>query len=85
MQVFQIAANQGREGMQRKRNSSQETIVQPWGRGLVPPKKIHITISLSYSAELTPTKWKMFQREGHSLLTLTTSIQVKGVQALHTP
>ena len=47
MEAFQIVANQGREGMQRQGRSSQETIVQPWGRVLVPPQGIHIAISLS--------------------------------------
>ena len=44
---IQAFANQGREGMQRQGRGSQETIVQPWGRVLVPPQGIHITISLS--------------------------------------
>ena len=34
--------------------SSQEIIVQPWGRVLVPPQEIHITISLGSSVELKP-------------------------------
>ena len=32
-------ANQGREGTQRRRRSSQQTIVQPWGRVLIPLKR----------------------------------------------
>ena len=40
MQI-QTAANQGREGMQKQRRSSQEKIVQPWGRVLVPPQGIY--------------------------------------------
>ena len=44
---IQTVANQGREGMQRQGKSSQETIVQPWGRVLVLPHGIHITVSLS--------------------------------------
>ena len=35
--------------MQKQRRSNQETIVQPWGRILVPPEGIHITIPLSSS------------------------------------
>ena len=50
----QTIANQGREGMQRPGRSSQETIVQLWGRVLVPPQGIFITISLNSSAELNP-------------------------------
>ena len=52
--AFQTVANQGREGMQRQGRSSQDTTVQPRGRALVPPQGIHITISLSSSAELKP-------------------------------
>ena len=33
--------------MQKQRRSSQETIVQPWGRVLVPTQGIYITIPLS--------------------------------------
>ena len=40
--------------MQKQRRGSQEIIVQPWGRMLVPPQGIYITISLSSSAELRP-------------------------------
>ena len=47
---IQIVANQGREGMQKQRRSSQETTVQPWGRVLVPLQGIYITIPLSSSA-----------------------------------
>ena len=87
----QTVANQGREGTQRQRRSSQETVMQetplavqwlgfltsnaggmgsipdrgtktphatetaqPWDRVLVPPQRIHVTISLSSSAELKP-------------------------------
>ena len=35
--LVQIVASQGREEMQRQMRSSQERIVQPWGRVLVPP------------------------------------------------
>ena len=78
----QTVANQGREGMQKQGRNSQETIVQPWGRVLVPPQGTHITISLSSSAELKPhqmedvnclMKHSSFQREGHSLITLRTT------------
>ena len=52
-------ANQGREGMWRQGRNSQETIVQPWGRVLVPPQGRYITISLSCFAETeTPTWWE---------------------------
>ena len=36
--------------MQRQGKSSQETIVQSWGRVLVPPQGICIAVSLSFSA-----------------------------------
>ena len=36
LEAFQTIANQGRGGMQRQGRSSQETIVQPWGKVLVP-------------------------------------------------
>ena len=51
---IQTIANQGREGMQKQRRSSQETIAQLWVRVLVPPQGIYITIFLSSLAELTP-------------------------------
>ena len=54
MEIFQTVANQGREGMQRQGRGSQETIVQPWGRVLVPLQGAHIRISLSSSAETNP-------------------------------
>ena len=55
----QTVADQGREGMQRQGRNSQETIPQPWGRVPVPPQGIHITISLSSSADTeTPTTWE---------------------------
>ena len=37
-------------GMKKQRRSSQEAIVQAWGRVLVPPQGIYITIPLSSSA-----------------------------------
>ena len=40
--------------MKRQGRNSQETIVQPWGRVLVPPEGIHRTVFLSSSAELNP-------------------------------
>ena len=52
----QRVARQGREGMQRPGRRSQETRVQPWGRVLVPLQGICITISLSPSAELKPSR-----------------------------
>ena len=39
---LQAVADQGRKGMQRKVRNSQETIVDPWGRILVPSQGIHI-------------------------------------------
>ena len=56
----QTVANQGREGMQRQGKSSQETIVQPWVRVLVPPQGIHITISLSSSHIYPFANWRTF-------------------------
>ena len=50
----QIVANHGREGIQRQGWSSQETILQPWGRVLTPLQGMHIALSLSSSAELKP-------------------------------
>ena len=45
--------------MQRQGRNSQETIVQPWGRVLVPPQGIHITTSLSCFADTeTPSRWE---------------------------
>ena len=67
-----MVANQGREGMQKQGRSSQESIVQTWGRVLVPPQGIQITILLSSFVELkSPDKWKMlmkhclFQKKDH--------------------
>ena len=45
-------ANQGRERMQKQERGSQETILQPWVRVLVPPQGTHVTVSLSSSAKL---------------------------------
>ena len=43
--------------MQKPRKGSQETIGQPWGRVLVPPQGIYITISLSFSIGIkAPTR-----------------------------
>ena len=42
---IQTIANQGREGMQRQGRGSQERIVQPWGRVLLPPQGMYITIA----------------------------------------
>ena len=87
---FKTVANKGREGMQRQRRSSLEIIVQPWDRTLVPSQGMHITISLSSSAEIKPhqmedvnhlMKYSSFQREGHSLIISRTSWgQIKGMQ-----
>ena len=44
-----------------------ETTAQPWDRVLVPPQGIHITVSLSSSAELKPQ-----QMEDVNYLILTT-------------
>ena len=44
----QTVANQGRQGVLGQGRSSQETTVQPWGRVLVPPQGVYITISLSF-------------------------------------
>jgi len=41
------AANQGREGTQRQRRNSQETMVQPWGRVLVSPQGICFSVAHS--------------------------------------
>lgn len=41
------SADQGREEMQKSERSSQETIIQPWDRVLVPPQGIYLTKSLS--------------------------------------
>ena len=40
--------------MQRPGRSSQEIIVQPWGKVLLPPQGTHVTIPLTLSAELKP-------------------------------
>ena len=46
--------------MQRQGRSSQETVVQPWGRVLAPPQEMHIAISLSCFADTEiPTRWDM--------------------------
>ena len=75
----------------RQARSSQETIVQPWGRVLVPPQgDTHNSMFKLFFRAInkTPTKWKMFQRECHSSITLRSSLGhylIQGVQALHTP
>ena len=45
MEAFQMVASQRKEGMQRRGRSSLETIVQPWGRILVPPQGISVQFS----------------------------------------
>ena len=45
--------------MQRQGRNGPETIVQPWGRVLVPPQGIHRTVSLSCFANTeSPTRWE---------------------------
>ena len=45
--------------METKEEQSGETVVKPWGRVLVPPLGIHITISLNWSAETeTHPRWE---------------------------
>ena len=45
--------------METREEQSKETIVQPWGRVLVPPQGIRRTISLSCFADSeTPTRWE---------------------------
>ena len=45
--------------METGKEPSRETIVQPWGKDLVPQKEMHITISLSYFADTeTPSRWE---------------------------
>ena len=47
--------------MQRPGRGSQETIVQPWGRVLVPPQGVHRTRSFEFSCRTkTLTKWKVY-------------------------
>ena len=83
--------------MLRQGRSGQETIVQPWGRVLVPPQGIHIRVSFELFIELKPPingrcQHSSFQkrpsedrlkgtREAHQEITWN---QIKGVQALHT-
>ena len=74
---IQTVADQGREGMQRQGRNIQETIVQPSGRVLVPPQGIHITISLSSSAELNPQ-----QMEDVSILHSREEVRLKEPEKL---
>ena len=54
---IQTVSNQGKEGLQRQ-GRSQETEVQLWGWGRVPPQGLQLAISLSCSADSeTPTRW----------------------------
>ena len=56
---IQTIINPGKEGILRQGRGSQETVVKSWGRVLVLPQRIHITISLSSFAEAeTATKWE---------------------------
>ena len=67
--VFQRAvANQGKGGMQRPGRSSQETMVQPCCKVLVPPQEICITISLSISADLNPQQMEELLDEAFFIL-----------------
>ena len=57
---IQTVADKEKEGLQRQERSRRETIVQPWGRVLVPPQGTHITVSSELFIELKPpNKWKM--------------------------
>ena len=49
--------------MRRQGKSSQETILQPWDRVLVPCQGVHRTVSLSSSAEPNPQQHLMFTAE----------------------
>ena len=58
-----MIVNQGREGMLKQGRNCQETILQTQGRVLVPPKGIHITMSLGafkMSAFFIPEKNRLF-------------------------
>ena len=48
----------GEEWGAETRGSSQETVVQPWGRVLVPPRSLYITMLLSSSVEPNPQQMK---------------------------
>ena len=55
----------GREGIQKQGRSHQETIVQAWGRVLVPPQERYVTIPLSSSAETkAPPRWRKVTSAG---------------------
>ena len=43
--------------MKKQRRSSQETIVQPWGRVLVPPQELYISLNFSIGTK-APTQVK---------------------------
>ena len=67
---IQTVANKGRQWMQRQGKSNQETIVQPWGRVLV-PQGIHTIIrSLRSSGTKAPTRVE----DGKIMLTLLISV-----------
>ena len=53
---IQTVANQGREVMKKEWRNSQETIVQPWSRILVPPERIYITSLSSSAGTKAPTQ-----------------------------
>ena len=45
--------------MLKQGRSRQETVVQPWDRVLIPPQRIHTTVSLSWFADAeTLTTWE---------------------------
>ena len=59
--------------MQRQGRSSQETAVRPWGKVLVPPHGIHVTVSLTSLQNEDPQQMEdvsvLHSREGHSSIT----------------
>ena len=59
--------------MQRQGRSSQETAVHPWGKVLVPPHGIHVTVSLTSLQNEDPQQMEdvsvLHSREGHSSIT----------------
>jgi len=74
-EASQTVANLGREETQRQGRSSQETIVQPWGRILVLPQGIHIKLSLSSLENYNPQQVEEQQQNNnnHQIWTWTFS------------
>ena len=72
-EVFQMFANQGREGMQRQRRSSPGTVVWPWDR--VPSRNAHRNSLSSFIEQKTQKMEDVSIRlsRGHSLLTWRSS------------